>query len=52
MGQRFGYKEGDLPITEDLSSRSLRLPFYNDITVDDQIRVVNSIASFLMGGAG
>jgi len=52
MGQRFGYREGDLPITEDLSSRSLRLPFYNDITVDDQIRVVNSIASFLTGGAG
>jgi dTDP-4-amino-4,6-dideoxygalactose transaminase len=47
MGQRLGYKEGDLPITEELSARSLRLPFFNEITEDEQVRVVNCVASFL-----
>ena len=28
MGQRYGYNEGDLPVTEDLSGRLLRLPMY------------------------
>ncbi len=28
MGQRFGYSEGDLPVTENLSGRLLRLPMY------------------------
>ena len=46
MGQRFGYREGDLPRTEDLSARLLRLPFFPDITQDEQMRVVDSIAAF------
>jgi dTDP-4-amino-4,6-dideoxygalactose transaminase len=32
IGRRFGYKDGDLPVTEDLSRRLLRLPFYYDLT--------------------
>jgi len=31
MGKRFGYKENDLPITEDLASRIVRLPFYTTL---------------------
>ena len=31
MGRRLGYREGDLPLTEDLSRRLLRLPFYTDM---------------------
>ena len=31
MGQRFGYKADDLPITEDLASRIVRLPFYTEL---------------------
>ena len=31
MGQSFGYKSGDLPITEDLASRIVRLPFYSEL---------------------
>lgn len=31
MGLKFGYKAEDLPITEDLSSRITRLPFYTEL---------------------
>jgi dTDP-4-amino-4,6-dideoxygalactose transaminase len=47
MGRQFGYLEGDLPLTEDLSTRLLRLPFFPDITRDQQIRVVNCMSEFL-----
>jgi len=47
MGQRLGYKEGDLPITENLSGRLLRLPFYHDITEEEQTRVVEKLTKFL-----
>jgi dTDP-4-amino-4,6-dideoxygalactose transaminase len=47
MGMRFGYREGDLPITEDLSARLLRLPSYGDITQDQQARIVDRITAFL-----
>jgi dTDP-4-amino-4,6-dideoxygalactose transaminase len=32
MGRKFGGKPGDCPITENLSDRLLRLPFYNSFT--------------------
>ncbi len=35
MGKKFGYKKGDLPVTEDISGRLLRLPLYNDISMKD-----------------
>ena len=47
MGKSFGYKEGDLPLTEDLSARLLRLPFYYDITEEEQMRVVGRVSEFL-----
>lgn len=40
MGRTFGYKEGDLPVTEDLSARLVRLPMYYELTQHDQERVV------------
>jgi dTDP-4-amino-4,6-dideoxygalactose transaminase len=46
MGQRFGGKEGDCPVTEDASDRLLRLPFYNDLTEADQARAIASIREF------
>ncbi len=46
MGRRFGGKEGDCPVTEDVSDRLLRLPFYNDLTEADQARIVTSIHGF------
>jgi dTDP-4-amino-4,6-dideoxygalactose transaminase len=47
MGRTFGYAEGDLPVTEELSGRLLRLPLYYDITEADQARVVAEIEQFL-----
>jgi dTDP-4-amino-4,6-dideoxygalactose transaminase len=46
MGRRFGGKEGDCPVTESVSNRLLRLPFYNDLTEADQARVVAAIQNF------
>jgi dTDP-4-amino-4,6-dideoxygalactose transaminase len=46
MGGRFGGKEGNCPVTEDVSDRLLRLPFYNDLAEDDQARVVASLMEF------
>ncbi len=49
MGKKFGYKEGDLPVTESLSSRLLRLPLFYELTSEDQDRVVDNIAKYLTG---
>lgn len=46
MGAKFGYKEGDLPLTEDLSARLLRLPFFPEITEGEQTRVVRCLSEF------
>jgi len=48
MGGKLGYREGDLPLTEDLSERLLRLPFFADITPEEQMRVVSCMSEFLM----
>jgi dTDP-4-amino-4,6-dideoxygalactose transaminase len=47
MGKKFGYEAEDLPLTEDLSARLLRLPLFPDITRDEQMLVVNCIADYL-----
>lgn len=46
MGQNFGGKAGDCPVTERLGDCLLRLPFYNDLTETDQMRVVEAIRGF------
>ena len=46
MGRRLGGKEGDCPVTEVVSDRLLRLPFYNELTEADQARVVGAVAEF------
>ncbi len=46
MGRRFGGYEGLCPVTEDVSDRLVRLPFYNDLTDEDQARVIDAIAQF------
>jgi dTDP-4-amino-4,6-dideoxygalactose transaminase len=43
MGRRFGYKEGDCPVTEDVSERLLRLPFYNDLQAEQQEQICTVI---------
>ncbi len=46
MGRKFGGRPGDCPVTEDVSDRLLRLPFYNDLTEADQARVCAAIREF------
>ena len=43
MGRGFGGKEGDCPRTAAVSDRLVRLPFFNDLTEEDQARVVQAI---------
>jgi dTDP-4-amino-4,6-dideoxygalactose transaminase len=46
MGLKFGGREGDLPITEDISRRLVRLPFFYEITEAQQERVVSAVMKF------
>ncbi len=43
MGRTFGGQPGDCPVTEDISDRLLRLPFYNDLTDASQAQVCLAI---------
>src|SRR5438105_2038733 len=40
VGRRLGGREGQFPVTEDVSDRLLRLPFYNTLTDSQQDRVI------------
>ncbi len=46
MGKKFGYKDGDMPITENISKRILRLPCFFDLIKEKQDMVINSVYSF------
>jgi dTDP-4-amino-4,6-dideoxygalactose transaminase len=49
MGRKFGYHDGDFPVTEELSGRLLRLPLYYQIHREDQDRVIDAVTAFLKG---
>ncbi len=46
MGKQFGGQEGDCPVTEEVSDRLLRLPFYNDLAEEEQHEVITIIRRF------
>lgn len=46
MGLKLGYQEGELPVTEELSGRILRLPLYFEISDADKERVIDVIDSY------
>lgn len=46
MGLKFGGRPGDCPVTEDISDRLLRLPFFNDLSEVDQERVCTAVETF------
>ncbi len=48
VGASMGYTEGQLPVTESMSGRLLRLPFYYDLKPEDQDEVVDAIKGFFM----
>lgn len=43
MGRQYGYKKGDLPVTESAAGRLLRLPFYNTLSAADQAYVIDNL---------
>jgi len=43
MGRKLGGNDGDLPVTEELSERLLRLPMYYEISSAAQLRVVEAV---------
>ena len=47
MVERFGFEEGLCPAAEDVSSRSLALPFFTGIEAGAQERVAEVLASAL-----
>lgn len=50
MGRKLGFTPDDVPITEELAPRVLRLPFHNDLTIDDVDRVAAAIVDLTGGG--
>jgi dTDP-4-amino-4,6-dideoxygalactose transaminase len=47
MGQAFGGKAGDCPVTERVSDQLIRLPFHNALTSCDQEQVMDAIQEFI-----
>ncbi|HBH53723.1 MAG TPA: dTDP-4-amino-4,6-dideoxygalactose transaminase [Planctomycetaceae bacterium] len=47
MGKRYGYRGDELPVTNDLSSRLLRLPLFYEILEEEQREVVRQVTDFL-----
>ena len=43
MGRRWGGRPGDCPISESVSERLARLPFYTSLTERDQDRVIDAV---------
>lgn len=43
MGQRFGGRRGDCPVTEEVSDRLLRLPFYTELSEPEQDQVIDAV---------
>jgi len=52
MGRKLGCQGGDLPQTEQLAARLLRLPLYYEITLHDQSRIAEQLTAFVRQGLG
>jgi dTDP-4-amino-4,6-dideoxygalactose transaminase len=46
MGRKLGCESGMLPITEEVSRRIVRLPFYHELRADQVLRVAQTIDEF------
>ena len=45
--ERFGHREGEFPVCEDVSRRSLALPFFPELTDGEVERVTEALAGIL-----
>jgi len=48
IAEKFGYKSGDFPITESVSTRTIALPFHNHLTKDQVATVSSTLKQFLV----
>jgi len=46
MGRHYEGKPGDCPVTEEVATRLVRLPFFNDMTEAEQARVIAAVQGF------
>jgi perosamine synthetase len=46
--ERYGHREGEFPVCEDVAARSLALPFFPDMT-DGQVELVADALDFVLG---
>ncbi len=49
-GRLFAERNTDCPVTEDVSSRLIRLPFFNDLTSDQVLRVTDALIDSMSAG--
>ena len=47
MGKKLGYKDGDLPLTEDLSRRLIRLPFHLYLYKKELKYIINTLKNLI-----
>jgi perosamine synthetase len=48
--ERFGHREGEFPVCEDVAARSLSLPFFPEMTEDQVAQVAEALASVVYAG--
>jgi dTDP-4-amino-4,6-dideoxygalactose transaminase len=46
MGLRFGGRQDACPVTEDLSDRLLRFPFFTGMSAAEQSQVIDAVRAF------
>lgn len=46
MGEKYGGKAGDCPVTEQITDQLLRLPFYTNMTEEEQRLVIEALKEF------
>jgi dTDP-4-amino-4,6-dideoxygalactose transaminase len=46
MGRKFGGHPGQCPVSEDVSARLVRLPFFNRLSDDEQGEVIAAVHAF------
>jgi dTDP-4-amino-4,6-dideoxygalactose transaminase len=46
IGLRFGGRQGDCPVTEDLADRLVRLPFFTGMSNSEQAQVIEAVRAF------
>jgi perosamine synthetase len=47
--ERFGHREGEFPVCEDVAARSIALPFFPGMTEAQVDRVAGAVAAVLLG---